>query len=117
MSATPFLDFAELRKLTGQIQLSLGGRWTLAVYQDEFLGPHLRMVGTLRDNQNPGQGIDIGINSRIPPCRGAGDYIDWVLHRWVEVWVHEARETFLVDGKLWSDPHALVTTDGPGGSA
>lgn len=105
MTATPYLDLPTLATLTEQVRLRLG-RWTLKVYQDEFLGPCIRLVGVLPDNRAAGRTIDIGLTERIPPCREPEDYLAWLLHRWCEVWIHEARETFEFSGQLWSDPHA-----------
>lgn len=108
MSKTPYLTIQDLRQATASLKIGNGKDWHLSVYQDEFLGAMLRIVGTVPDTRDPAgaRTIDLGIDSRIPPCREVQDYVAWVLHRWVELWIHEARETFWYNGQLWSDPHA-----------
>lgn len=106
---TPFLTTRDLQLITERIRLRAPGSWLIYVYDDEFLGPYLRLVGRIPDNTCGTRTIDIGIDSRIPPCRTVADYLNWFLHRWIEVWIHEAREQFTYNGKLWSDPHAEVT--------
>jgi hypothetical protein len=107
---TPFLDLADLRALTARMAVMLGD-YQFTVYEDRFLGPHLRIVAKMEDTRNPGQMIDLGIDARIPPYRKAADFYHWVLWRLCEVAIHECREGFIVDGILWSDPHAEVRVD------
>lgn len=102
MAETRLLDLEDLRVITEGVELP---NFTAEVYADEFLGPYLRLVGTVQDTRFPEQTIDLGINSRIPPCHTDEQYLDWFLHRWVEIWVHEAREMFKYNGELYSDPH------------
>jgi hypothetical protein len=102
---TPFLDLSELRELTARMA-AIVGDYQFTVYEDRFLGPHLRIVCKTMDTRERGQVIELGVNSRIPPYRKPADYYHWVLWRLCEMAVHETRESFTVDGVLWSDPHA-----------
>lgn len=103
MSVSPFLDLEELRFIVARVDLP---RFRASVYEDEFLGPHLRLVGALPDNTDPSKTVDLGIDAKIPPCRTTIQFLDWFLHRWIEIWIHEAREMFVYEEGLYSDPHA-----------
>lgn len=100
---SPFLELKELEEVTSTVKLPDG--WSVEVYQDRYLGPHVRFVGTVPDSCNPGQTADIGANACIPPYTRTAHYMNWLHKRWIEIWIHEARETFWVNGLLWDDPH------------
>lgn len=109
MTATPFLDLEQLRRITADVAIRTRGHWRLTVEQDKYLGPCLRIIGEVPDNTNPDETIDLGITSRIPPCRDQNMYLDWLLHRWIEIAIHEAREQLTYQGKPWDHPHTEAT--------
>jgi hypothetical protein len=96
------MDLTELKAAAADIYLP---NFEVAVYQDRYLGPHVRLVGTLPDNTDPTCRIDLGINAKIPPCRHIEQFLAWFEQRWIEIWIHEAREMFFFRGNLYSDPH------------
>lgn len=101
---TPFLDLEQLRAIAEDLHLKTG--WKVTVETDHYLGPYIRFVGTEPDSFNPGKTVDLGIDAHIPPFRRVDDFVEFVSWRWREIWIHEARETFWYQNKLWSNPHA-----------
>lgn len=101
---TPFLDLTALQGIARGIRLKPG--WSVIVYQDRFLGPSVRFTGTEPNSYQPGETVDLGVDSPVPPCRDRQAFTGWLLWRWCEIWVHEARETMWDGEKLVSDPHA-----------
>lgn len=106
---SPFLELKELEEITATVKLPDG--WSVEVYQDRYLGPHVRFVGRVVDSRkDPEPGFaqpmtTLGVNACIPPYARSAHYMNWLHKRWIEIWIHEARETFWVNGLLWDDPH------------
>lgn len=82
--------------------------WSLEFYEDPWEGPHVHIVATLPDAYRPGETIDIGVRSAIPPLRDASSLHYWLTWRLTRIFSHEVREFLKVDGKAVFDPHALA---------
>jgi hypothetical protein len=96
----------EIRTQLGRVTYRDG--WTFTLYEDEWEGPHLFIVAPVPNAYDPGQTIDLGVRSPLPPMPDA-DY----LHRWLawrlgRIESHEMREMLRVDRVALFDPHALV---------
>jgi hypothetical protein len=80
--------------------------WTFDVGEKGFEDPWLRITAVgVPDAQNPGQSIDLGIDSPIPPMADFDQLHRWLIWRLERVESHEAREFFKVNGVTLFDPH------------
>lgn len=79
--------------------------WALTVFLDPFEGPCLYVVAKVEDSYNPGQLVPLRIRSIIPPMPSLDYFGEWLLHRVIQIELHEAREYLKRDGKMIIDPH------------
>jgi hypothetical protein len=79
--------------------------WTFAVAEHGFEDPWLRIVAPVADGYDPGQSIDLGIDSPIPPMADTDALHRWLIWRLGRVESHESREFYRVGGFPLFDPH------------
>jgi hypothetical protein len=79
--------------------------WWLTVEERGFEDPWLRVLAVVPDATNPGQSIDLGIDSPIPPMADTDALHRWLIWRLGRVESHESREFYRVDGFPLFDPH------------
>lgn len=81
--------------------------WSVSVFDDAFEGQKIRIVAEgLQDSYNPGQTIDLGVNSFLAPVMDEWDLKRWLYWRISRIELHELREFLKWDGHLVWDPHA-----------
>jgi hypothetical protein len=82
--------------------------WEFEPYFDKHLGLMVFIKATVPDAYNPGETVDLGIRSRVPPSamRSKDALGEWLLWRLEEAFIHEVREGLRFDGELVDDPHA-----------
>jgi hypothetical protein len=75
------------------------------IHQTDWEGPFVRIRCQDDDNFNPGEKIDLGINSLL--CIGSEEEMDrWLAWRLIRLASHEVREQLKKDGKVIFNPHA-----------
>jgi hypothetical protein len=80
--------------------------WEWSLLEDEHEGLYVRWIITLPDSYNPGETVDLGINSWLPPIPDRDYLAKWFLWRVKRIESHEAREFLKRDGVILFDPHA-----------
>lgn len=81
--------------------------WTITAYQGNFEGIHIRIIATdIEDSYHPGQYVDLGITSHLPPMLNTQQLDLWLEWRLGRIDNHETREWLKYDGKPIFDPHA-----------
>jgi hypothetical protein len=80
--------------------------WTITAQDDEWEGQQIRIVAPVPNSYRPGQTVDLGITSFLPPMQTTADLERWLIWRLARIENHEAREFFRVDGHIRYDPHA-----------
>lgn len=79
--------------------------WEFSTYEDEYEGPHIRIVATLINGYDTNITTDIGVNSPLPPFETEKEFLRWLSWRLRRIESHESREFFRYKGQLVSDPH------------
>lgn len=78
---------------------------TFGVHMSAWEGPYVRILYTLPDNFNPGESVDLGINSFLPPFFDESQIDAWIQWRMWRIEGHEARERFRVHDAIVFNPH------------
>lgn len=98
------LSTAEITSEVAKVTYRPG--WSLHVYEAGFEDPWLLVLARdVPDSYHPGQTIDLGIRSPIPPMESVDQLRRWLIWRLGRVESHEAREWLQVDGHPIFDPH------------
>jgi hypothetical protein len=80
--------------------------WSLTVEERGFEDPWLRVLALdVGDAANPGQSIDLGVDSPIPPMADVDALHRWLVWRLGRIESHESREFYRVGGFPLFDPH------------
>lgn len=88
-------------------RLSYKPGWEITAHEDPFEGQKVRIIAPgLPDSYRPGETIDLGVESYLPPLENLPELQRWLFWRLRRIEVHEAMEFFKVDGELVWDPHA-----------
>lgn len=86
------LGIDDLRRVLSECTYRTG--WSFSIYEHPFEGYHLRILAPVEDSYHPGQTIDLGINSPIPPMHSEQAFEQWLAWRLNRIESHEAREWF-----------------------
>jgi hypothetical protein len=91
---------AELARLTYKPS------FTFRAYDDAWEGQKVRIVCTVPDSTNPGETVDLGVDSFLPPMDDEWDVRRWLAWRLQRIEIHESLEFLKLDGAPIWDPHA-----------
>lgn len=97
------LQVPEIRALLAEIEYMPG--WTFEVDSGPWEGIQLIIRANLPDSYNPGERIQIGIRSYMPPLLSIEQFDRWMVWRLERIASHEVREFYRRDGKPVFDPH------------
>lgn len=97
------MTLAEVQAELAQLEAWPG--WTMTARQDPWEGIIIRFVGTVPDAYHPGQMVDLGIDSHLPPTPHLPALWYWLQWRLCRIATHEAREMFRRNGRPLFDPH------------
>jgi hypothetical protein len=98
------LPLEDIRAHLGRITYRPG--WTFEAYEDEHEGYKLRILAPVENSYRPGETVDLGIDSFLPPLETTHELETWLAWRLRRIESHESREWLRRDGQLISDPHA-----------
>lgn len=80
--------------------------WSFTAFDDQWEGTKIRIVAKgIPDSYNPGETIDLGIDSFLPPICDEWNLRRWLAWRIQRIEIHEMREFFRLDGRVLWDPH------------
>jgi hypothetical protein len=82
--------------------------YRMEIRECPFEGPYLWIVATEPDTTNPGETIDLGVPTFIPPLHTLQQFNDFIEARLRRLAVHEHLEWLKLDGKPLYDPHNPV---------
>lgn len=100
------LGTEEIRREVAKVVYRPG--WSFEVYEIGFEDPWLLVLAPVENSYVPGQTIDLGIRSPMPPMADAEAVHRWLMWRLERIESHEAREFYRVRGERPFDPHREV---------
>lgn len=81
--------------------------WTIEAYQGSWEGIHIRIVAPkVEDSYNPGEFVDLGITSHLPPMQNFHQLETWLAWRLNRIETHEMREWLKFGGVPIFNPHS-----------
>jgi hypothetical protein len=90
-------------------RLSYMPGWSFKAYDHPDEGQMIRIVGErVLDSYNPGETLDIGVNSFLPPLSDEWDLRRWLKYRLKRIATHEVLEWLKLDGEPIWDPHRVT---------
>lgn len=105
------LTLPEVQAELGRVSYRPG--WTVTAWQHRFEGVWVTIAARVEDSYHPGEHVDLGIHSPLPPMRDAGAVHDWLAWRLGIIELHEMREWLRVDGVPVFDPHVDGVNEPP----
>lgn len=98
------LSTRDLQEIVGRVVYKPG--WSFRVYDGRWEWQHCSVTFPVLDAYDQTKTIDLDVHSGIGPFDTEKGFLDWLLRRIARIEVHEAREFFKVDGRVYDDPHA-----------
>ena len=99
------LSYEEIKDHLASIQYKPGWTWNVEI--DPWEGLYIRFLISVEDSYSPGQTVDLGFSSWLPPMTNRKQLDLWLQWRIWRLESHEAREFMRRDNRPIFDPHAI----------
>ncbi|MCA1841293.1 MAG: hypothetical protein LC723_13385 [Actinobacteria bacterium] len=98
------LSINYIQELLNYVEYKPG--WKFVVYEGRWEGAHLQIIVDMPNAYRPDETTTVDIHCFLPPMETASEFHRWLMWRLGRIEIHEMREFYRVDGKVWDDPHA-----------
>lgn len=98
------LSTEQLKELASKVTYKPG--WEFDIYEGKWEGQHIAIKTQVPDAYDVTKMVVLDVHSMLPFFDAEDQFYQWLLWRITRIEVHEAREFFRVNGKVFDDPHA-----------